>query len=238
MDPKEAWQIRLRGYKIMAALRAKNLRNLSHEEWVRTLGIVWSVREPDQRIFETALWLQRKLRAADIEFCFIGGLALQRWGEVRVTQDIDLTIFSPLGKEIEIVDKLSAFLKSREKDIEGLATIARMFLGVAPSGIEVDASLGFMPYEKRIIERAVDVNFELTEPLRCCSPEDLAVLKTVAGRERDWADIRTIVHRSGLKVDWDLVYAEAKVLLNLSENPEHEARLRKIVEEEINLDNG
>lgn len=233
MDPKEAWQIRLRGYKIMAALRAKNLRNLSHEEWVRTLGIVWSVREPDQRIFETALWLQRKLRAAKIEFCFIGGLALQRWGEVRVTQDVDLTIFCPLGKEMEIVDTLSTFLTPRELDVEGLATIARMFLGLAPSGIQVDISLGFMPYEERVMERARNVDFEMAEPLRCCSPEDLAILKTVAGRERDWADIRTIVHRSGPKVDWDLVYAEAKVLLNLSENPEHEDRLRQIVQEDL-----
>ena len=91
MDPKEAWQIRKRGYKIMADMRAQKLRTLSHEEWIRALNIVWSVREPNQRIFTTAVWLQRVLKAAGIEFCFIGGLALQRWGEVRITQDIDRT---------------------------------------------------------------------------------------------------------------------------------------------------
>ncbi len=138
MDPKEAWQIRKRGYKIMADMRAQKLRTLSHEEWIRALNIVWSVREPNQRIFTTAVWLQRVLKAAGIEFCFIGGLALQRWGEVRITQDIDLTILCPLGQEMEIVEKLSAVLTPRVEDVESLATIARMFLGTEPGGIEVD----------------------------------------------------------------------------------------------------
>lgn len=232
MDLKEQWQIRKRGYEIMAELRKRDLREMTHEEWMHSLKVVWSVREPDQKYFQTALWLQRKLITSGIEFCFIGGLALQRWGEARQTQDIDLTIFCPLGKEMDIAGTLSTILKPREKDIEGLATIARIFLGVAPDGIKVDASLGFMPYEKRVMERAIDVDFEVADPLHCCSPEDLAILKTVAGRDRDWADIRTIVHRSGLRMDWELVYDEVKVLLALSENPEHEKRLREIVKTE------
>ncbi|TDI77981.1 MAG: hypothetical protein E2O84_00125 [Bacteroidetes bacterium] len=232
MDLKEAWQIRKRGYEIMAAMRKRDLRNMTHEQWMHSLKVVWSVREPDQKYFQTALWLQRSLHAADIEFCFIGGLVLQRWGEARQTQDIDLTIFSPLGNEKELVKKLTAILEPRTDDVEGLATTGRMFVGVAPDGIQVDVSLGFMPYEKRLMERAVDVDFEVAEPLRCCSAEDLAITKTVAGRDQDWADIRRIVHRSGPQVDWELVYEELKVLLSLSENPEHEERLRQIVKEE------
>ena len=27
-------------------------------------------------------------------FCFVGGLALQRWGEPRVTEDVDLTLLT------------------------------------------------------------------------------------------------------------------------------------------------
>ena len=232
MDPKEAWQIRKRGYEIMAARRARDLRLLSHEDWIQTLDIVWSVREPDQRIFTTALWIQRALKSVVGNFCFIGGLALQRWGEVRVTQGVDLMILCPLGDEMDLVEKLRTILTPRDEDVESLARITRMFLGVAPDGIKVDISLGFMPYETRVMERSVDVEFELAEPLRCCSAEDLAIMKAVAGRDRDWADIRTIVHRSGPDIDWDMVFSELKILLELSENPEHEQRLREIVEEE------
>jgi hypothetical protein len=32
-------------------------------------------------------------------FCFIGGVAVQRWGEPRLTQDVDLTLLTGFGKE-------------------------------------------------------------------------------------------------------------------------------------------
>lgn len=216
----------------MADLRARKLRTLTHEQWIQSLSIVWSVGEPNEKIFTTAVWLQRVLKAVGIKFCFIGGLALQRWGEVRITQDIDLMIPCPLGEEMDMVEKLSVVLTPRIEDVGGMAATARMFLGTEPGGIEVDISLGFTPYESRVMERAVDVDFEVADPLRCCSAEDLTIMKTVAGRDQDWADIRRIVQRSGPGVDWDLVYSELEVLLALSENPEHEARLREIVRTE------
>lgn len=86
--------------------------------------------------------------------------------------------------------------------------------------------------KKRVMEPAIDVDFEVADSLQCCSPEDLVIMKTVAGRDRDWGDIRAVVHRSGERIDWELVYEEVKVLLALSENPEHEERLRDIVKTE------
>ena len=43
-------------------------------------------------IFAAALEVQDFCRSRGFRFCFIGGLALQRWGEPRLTQDVDLTI--------------------------------------------------------------------------------------------------------------------------------------------------
>ena len=39
-------------------------------------------------------------------FCFIGGLALQRWGEPRLTADVDLTILTGVGPEVAYIDEL------------------------------------------------------------------------------------------------------------------------------------
>jgi hypothetical protein len=39
-------------------------------------------------------------------FCFIGGLAVLRWGEPRLTRDIDLTIIAGFGAEEPVVDGL------------------------------------------------------------------------------------------------------------------------------------
>jgi hypothetical protein len=38
--------------------------------------------------------------------CVIGGIAVQRWGEPRVTRDVDLTILTGFGGEDEIVGEL------------------------------------------------------------------------------------------------------------------------------------
>ena len=52
-------------------------------------------------IFAAALEVQAFCQARGVRFCFIGGLALQRWGEPRLTQDVDLTVISGFGREAE-----------------------------------------------------------------------------------------------------------------------------------------
>ena len=42
-------------------------------------------------VIRAAAELQSVCIAQDWRFCFIGGLALQRWGEPRETVDVDLT---------------------------------------------------------------------------------------------------------------------------------------------------
>jgi 5-methylcytosine-specific restriction endonuclease McrA len=44
------------------------------------------------------------LEAHDLHACLIGGLAVQRWGEPRLTQDVDLTVLAEYGKEEDVVD--------------------------------------------------------------------------------------------------------------------------------------
>jgi hypothetical protein len=61
-------------------------------------------------IFAAALEVQEFCRARGFRFCFIRGLALQRWDEPRLTQDLDLTLISRFGREPECADEsLSAF---------------------------------------------------------------------------------------------------------------------------------
>jgi hypothetical protein len=53
------------------------------------------------------------------------------------------------------------------------------------------------PPEHRLMERAVDLDFDVYQRLHCCSAEDLTILKTVAGRPKDWVDFNRIIQRSG-----------------------------------------
>ena len=45
-----------------------------------------------------AAGLQNFCEARDWRFCFIGGLAVQRWGEPRGTIDVDLTLLSGFAR--------------------------------------------------------------------------------------------------------------------------------------------
>lgn len=222
------------GFDLVEELRIRDLRTLGHEDWLKSLRRVQStVREPRGYLFEAALTVQGGVLAAGFDFCFIGGVALQRWGEVRHTDDVDLTIWCGWGDELSLADRLSKFLTPEVEDVKRVAQVGRMFVGRTPDGTKVDISFGALPYEERMLERAVSVDFGVAEPLRCCSAEDLAILKTVAGRGQDWVDIRRIIHRSGARMDWDLVREELRPLLNAAYDEEALPRLEELLKKEM-----
>jgi hypothetical protein len=37
------------------------------------------------------------------EFCFIGGIAVQHWGEPRLTRDVDVSVLTGFGAEAEFI---------------------------------------------------------------------------------------------------------------------------------------
>src|SRR5512141_2545178 len=74
---------------------------------VRTRGAAGALPPGPRRvnpIFAAALEVQGFCADRELAFCFIGGLALQRWGEPRLTQDVDLTVISGFGREGEYID--------------------------------------------------------------------------------------------------------------------------------------
>jgi hypothetical protein len=72
-------------------------------------------------IFAAGLEVERICRAARFRFCFIGGLAVQRWGRPRMTADVDLTVITGFGNEEPFVDALLAGLAGRIADARGFA---------------------------------------------------------------------------------------------------------------------
>ena len=47
--------------------------------------------------------LQSNWESRNIDFCFIGGLAVQHWGEPRLTGDVDATVWTEFGNERPVV---------------------------------------------------------------------------------------------------------------------------------------
>jgi len=147
------------GYRRAEELRVQDLKNRTHGEWLEELPYVHYVREPTGYLFQEAAELQKVLHEHGITFCFIGGIPLQCWGEVRQTNDVDLTIFAELGDEPDVLEVLDAYLESRVEDTRDMFLLGRMYLGRSPKGKQIDISIGFTPYERRMMERAVDIDY-------------------------------------------------------------------------------
>jgi hypothetical protein len=72
-------------------------------------------------LFVAAAEVQDLCRDRDWGFCFIGGLAVLRWGEPRLTRDIDLTVLAGFGAEEAVVDGLFDRFEARIDDARPFA---------------------------------------------------------------------------------------------------------------------
>ena len=153
-------------------------------------------------------------------FCFIGGLALQRWGEPRETVDVDLTLLSGFGQENPFIEKLLQAFEPRIADAADFARARRVLLIRSKSGVGIDVALGALPFEETAVSRASLFEFPELILLRTCSAEDLVVMKAFASRGRDWADIEGIIVRQTGKLDWPYIESQLGPLAELKDAPE------------------
>jgi len=179
-------------------------------------------------VFEAARQVQDFLRRSGSEFCFIGGIALQRWGQPRFTRDVDLTLLCPLGSEADAIDRVLREFSGRYPDTKVFALKNRVVLVQTAAGIPVDVALGALPFEHHCVERASEFDFGSGATLLTCSAEDLVVLKAFAGRGQDWVDLEYVLIRQRRTLDWKLLLGELKPLLDLRETPENLEKLQQL----------
>lgn len=176
-------------------------------------------------VFEAALEVDVFCRENEWRFCFIGGIAVLRWGEPRLTRDADLTLLTGYGTEAPFVDALVVRFDGRVEDTAGFAMRNRVVLLRASNGTPIDVALGALPFEERAIERATPFSIGDGESIVTCGAADLVVHKVFAGRERDWLDVEGVLTRQSSALDWTLILTELRPLLELKEDKQAESRL-------------
>lgn len=155
-----------------------------------------------------------------MQSCLIGGLAVQRWGEPRLTRDVDLTVLAQLGSEEAIVDALLRQFRPRLEDARAFALQARILLLQASNGVPVDLALGATSFEADCIRRATAHEFLPGCRLPTCTAEDLILHKAVAARPQDIADIRGIVARQHGNLDLTRIRHWLQTFADVKEDPD------------------
>ncbi|HXP61170.1 MAG TPA: hypothetical protein VN829_11805 [Dongiaceae bacterium] len=179
-------------------------------------------------LFVVAGKVQNFLDARGWRSCVIGGLAVQRWGEPRLTRDVDITLLTGFGGEEAYVDAILQRFNFRPPGGREFALRHRVMLLAAEDGTGIDMALGGLPFEENVISRASRFEFFPGLVLRTCSAEDLVVMKAFAGRELDWGDVRGVIARHGAGLDWRLILSELRPLCELKEAPDIVPKLERL----------
>ena len=174
--------------------------------------------------------IQRMLDKKRWRYCFIGGLAVQKWGQVRITQDIDLTLFTGVGDEETFIDALLKTFPARIPDARAFAIQNRVLLLTTRNGIGLDISCGAFTFEECAVSRAKKVQVLPGIRLKLCTPEDLIIYKGFANRPIDWLDIEGIIAKqTSSKLDWKYVFKHLKPLAEAKEEPDIVEKLEALM---------
>ncbi len=178
-------------------------------------------------VIRAAAELQALCEAERWRYCFIGGLAVLRWGEARETVDADLTLLTGFGGEGPFIQTLLRHFAARIENAAEFALTRRVLLLRATSGVGLDIALAALPFEETAVERSSLFPFPLDVSLRICSAEDLIVMKAFAARAKDWLDVEGILIRQSRQLDWTYIRRQLQPLAELKEAPEILAELER-----------
>lgn len=135
------------------------------------------------------------LRASRVEAAVVGGVAASIHGQPRVTKDVDFVVLADVEDCETLLARAGSFgISPRIEDVVEFARTTRvLLLRHETSGVELDVSLGSLPFERELVThgRSVAVSGVC---FRVARPEDIIIMKALALRPRDIADIEAIAH--------------------------------------------
>jgi hypothetical protein len=134
------------------------------------------------------------LGASDVAGVVIGGVAAALLGRPRVTRDVDAVVLLDEGRWEEFLATGSRFgFVPRIPDAVQFARQSRTLLvRHHSSSIDTDIAFGALPFEEEVITRSISVDLgDFAVPLPTAA--DLIVMKMLAHRPRDLADVEGIL---------------------------------------------
>lgn len=145
--------------------------------------------------------LLARLAEAGVEFVVVGGLAVNAWGVVRGTKDVDVVVAPDpdnLKRVAEVAVATGGHVQTGEALLGSPPSIAALLAGGEQVAIETDLGrldvvqgLEGVPSYAELRSRASEAEI-LGVTVAICSIEDLREMKRAAGRTRDLADLEDL----------------------------------------------
>lgn len=159
------------------------------------------------------------LSDAKVPYAIIGGLAVALQAAPRFTRDIDLVVWIDDARWADLIASAEPFaITPRRADVLAFAQRTRMLLLAHSGGVPLDISCGVLPFEQELVERAEPLDVGAVV-VRVATPVHLLVMKAIANRPRDRADIETLL-RAFPDVDAVAARAVVKEFADALEAPE------------------
>lgn len=175
--------------------------------------------------------LRAALRPLDGSFMLIGGLAVVLRGFPRHTDDVDVAVLGAKTSAKRLANLLiKGGFEPRIDDAVAFAEQTQVLLfRHSETGIEIDVSLAWLPFEEEAIAAAEELEVEGIG-LPVARVEDLLIYKAVAWRERDRRDIEELLGLYRDELDLDRVREVIGQFAAVIDEPERLAEFDRLLD--------
>ncbi len=144
-----------------------------------------TTREIPFTLIDPVSALQSLLEKLDNKGVIVGGLAASLLGRPRLTVDLDAVVLASVDDLPNLIEAVkNEGIAPRIPDPEVFAHKNWvLLLRHEISGINIDISLGILPFEEEMVERGLVVKIGEFH-LRLPTPEDLIIMKAITHRSR------------------------------------------------------
>jgi predicted nucleotidyltransferase len=184
----------------------------------------------DARLLPAVVALAKALKRVGARYMLIGGVAVVARGVRRLTDDVDAVIWAE-GLDIEKLLKQLAREHVVPRIGDAISFARRnqvLLLRHETSGIDIDLSLAWLPFESHALSRASKIRVGRLN-LAVARPDDLLVYKAIAARDRDRSDMERLLEIHGRAIDLERVRRLIGELAAALEDPELVVGFERVV---------
>lgn len=180
--------------------------------------------------------VQDFLKKKGVQYMIIGGIGNLVWGEPRLTVDIDITVQVSYVKERDFIKEVGSRFRILVDNPEDFVKKTRVLPVELSENVKGDFIFAGLDYEKKAIERAVEVEVSKNNRVRVCTAEDLIIHKALSEREKDWQDIEGILLRRGNLLDKKYILNWLSQFVSALDKPGIQKRFEELWKKIVEVD--